>query len=422
MTLELVVLVAALVGGLYMAWGIGANDVANAMGTSVGSGALTLLAAIMVAGVLEFAGAVLIGANVTQTISKGIVDTAMFEVTGPLGADGPMLLAIGMLCALVAAASWLHLATHLGLPVSTTHSIVGAVVGIGVASFGIRGVEWGSLLQIVGSWVVSPLLGGGLAFLSFFAIRRYILNQNDVVKATNRATPYLVAVVVAVMVLSFIYKVLKNRADVPPAVLALGAAIGAGIVAGVLTFAMVRNLAPAPGMSAYDYVERVFGVLQIATACFVAFAHGANDVANAVGPLAAVVTLYQAGFTTVAGEVGVPLWVLVLGGGGIVLGLATMGYKVIATIGKEITEITPTRGFCAEFGAATTVLLASSLGLPISTTHTLVGAVIGVGFARGIGALNMRVIRNIANSWLATVPLSAGVAAILFMAVRAIAF
>ena len=422
MTLELVVLVAALIGGLYMAWGIGANDVANAMGTSVGSGALTLLAAIMVAGVLEFAGAVLIGSNVTQTISKGIVDTAMFEVTGPLGADGPMILAIGMLCALVAAAAWLHLATHLGLPVSTTHSIVGAVVGIGVASFGIGGVEWGTLGQIIGSWVVSPLLGGLLAFLSFFAIRRYILNQSDPVRATNRAAPYLVAIVVAVMVLSFIYKVLKNRTDVPPAVLALGAAFGAGIVAGVLTFALVRNLAPAPGMSAYDYVERVFGVLQIATACFVAFAHGANDVANAVGPLAAVVTLYQADFASVAGQVGVPLWVLVLGGGGIVLGLATMGYKVIATIGKEITEITPTRGFCAEFGAATTVLFASSLGLPISTTHTLVGAVIGVGFARGIGALNMRVIRNIANSWIATVPVSAGVAAILFLAVRAVAF
>lgn len=420
MTLGLIILAATLIGGLYMAWGIGANDVANAMGTSVGSGALTLLAAIILAGVLEFAGAVLIGSSVTQTISKGIIDTAMFDVDGPWGADGPIMLALGMLCALIAAAAWLHTATHLGLPVSTTHSIVGAVVGIGVASFGLSGVDWGKLLQIMGSWVVSPLLGGVLAFLSFYAIRRFILVRADPVRATIRASPYIVGFVVAVMVLSFIYKVLSNRMGVPPILLAFLAAGGAGVVAGVFTMALTRNMAPAPGMSSYAFVERVFALLQIATACFVAFAHGANDVANAVGPVAAVVTLYQGGYSTVAATVSVPLWVLVLGGGGIVVGLATMGYKVIATIGKEITEITPTRGFSAEFGAATTVLLASSMGLPISTTHTLVGAVIGVGFARGIGALNLRVIRNIVNSWLATVPVSAAAAALLFLLVRAV--
>jgi inorganic phosphate transporter, PiT family len=418
MTLGLFILVGVLVGGMYMAWAIGANDVANAMGTSVGSGALTLLAAIILAGVLEFGGAVLIGSSVTQTVSKGIVDTAMFDVTGPWGEDGPVMLALGMLCALVAAAAWLHTATHLGLPVSTTHSIVGAVVGIGVASFGFSGVAWGKLLQIVGSWVLSPLLGGVLAFLSFYAIRRLILSHQDPVRATIRAAPYIVAFVVMVMVLSFIYKVLQNRMDAPPLLLAVLAAAGAGAVAGVLTTALTRNMVPAPGTGPYDFVERVFAMLQIATACFVAFAHGANDVANAVGPVAAVVTLYQTGYTTVAATVSVPLWVLVLGGGGIVLGLATLGYKVIATIGKQITEITPTRGFSAEFGAATTVLLASSMGLPISTTHTLVGAVIGVGFARGIGALNLRVIRNIVNSWLATVPVAAVAAASLFFLVR----
>jgi PiT family inorganic phosphate transporter len=422
MTLGLIILIAVIAGGLYMAWAIGANDVANAMGTSVGSGALTLLAAIILAGVLEFGGAVLLGSNVTATISKGIVDTTMFDPTGPLGERGPITLALGMLCALIAAAVWLHAATHMGLPVSTTHSIVGAVVGIGVVNFGLSGVAWLNLLQIVGSWIVSPLLGGLLAFISFYAIRRFILSHRDPVLATVRAAPYIVGFVVATMVLAFIYKVLQNKMDAPPLLMALLSAGGAGLVAGVLTTALTRNMVPAPGMSPYDFVERVFALLQIATACFVAFAHGANDVANAVGPIAAVVSLYQAGYQTISASVSVPLWVLVLGGGGIVLGLATLGYKVIATVGKEITEITPTRGFSAEFGAATTVLLASSMGLPISTTHTLVGAVIGVGFARGIGALNLVVIRNIVNSWLATVPVAAAAAALLFVIVRAIAF
>jgi PiT family inorganic phosphate transporter len=418
MTLGVIIVAGVLIGGLYMAWGIGANDVANAMGTSVGSGALTLLGAIVLAGILEFAGAVLIGSNVTQTISKGIVDTTMFDVDGPWGERGPVLLAVGMLCALIAAAAWLHIATHWGLPVSTTHSIVGAVIGIGLVSFGLDGVDWGKLLQIMLSWVVSPLLGGLLAFLSFFAIRKFILSAPDPVAATIRTSPWIVGFVVMLLVLSFIYKVLANRMDVPPIVLAFSVAAAAGTVAGVLASALTRNMVPAAGMSPYQFVERVFALLQIATACFVAFAHGANDVANAIGPVAAVVSLWQAGFAAVPASVGVPLWVLVLGGGGIVVGLATLGYKVIATIGNEITEITPTRGFSAEFGAAATVLLASSLGLPISTTHTLVGAVIGVGFARGIGALNLRIIRNIVNSWLATVPVAACASALLFVVAR----
>lgn len=414
MTLGLLLLVAVLVGGLYMAWGIGANDVANAMGTSVGSGALTLVGAIVLAGILEFTGAVAIGSNVTQTISKGIVDTAMFATTGPLGEKGPLLLSYGMVCSLIGAAVWLHVATQLGLPVSTTHAIVGAVVGIGLVSFGIQGIEWGKLGQIVGSWVVSPLLGGLLAYLSFRTIRGLILSARDPVRATIRYAPFIIGVVVAVMVLAFIYKVLGNRAEVPSLFASLGVALGAGATTGVLASVLTRTIAPAPDAKPFQYVERVFAVLQVATACFVAFAHGANDAANAVGPVASVVTLYQNGFREVDASVGVPLWVMILGGAGIVFGLATLGHKVIATVGREITEITPTRGFCAEFGAATTVLLASSLGLPISTTHTLVGAVVGVGFARGIGALNTLMLRNIANSWLATVPVAATIAAVLY--------
>ncbi len=417
MSVELLILAIALVAGLYMAWTIGANDVANAMGTSVGSGALTLMMAIVLAGIFEFGGAVLVGSSVTSTISKGIVDTSLFDATGPLGSEGPLLLGLAMLSALLAAALWLHLATHLGLPVSTTHSIVGAVVGVGLVTFGFSGVQWSKLGQIMASWVVSPLLGGLLAFLTFGAIRRWILRAPDPIQATRRYSPYLVAAVVAVMTLSFIYKVLSNRMDVPPVLLSLGIAAATGTVSGVFAAALIRGMRPV-SKDQYAYVERIFALLQIATACFVAFAHGANDVANAIGPVAAVVELYRGGFSGVAAEVGVPFWVLVMGGAGIVIGLATYGHRVIATIGRQITEITPTRGFAAEFGAATTVLIASSLGLPISTTHTLVGGVIGIGFAQGMGALNLDMIRNIVRSWLATVPVAAAIAALIYVVAR----
>jgi inorganic phosphate transporter, PiT family len=420
MTLGTAVLVVAILVGLYMAWTIGANDVANAMGTSVGSGALTLGGAIVLAGVLEFAGAVTLGSTVTRTISRGIVETERFEPTGTLGPQGPLVLALGMLSALLAAAIWLHVATHFRLPVSTTHSIVGAVAGIGIATFGLDGVNWGAMSQIAASWVVSPFLGGLLAFLSFMGIRRWILQSTDPVAATRASSPYIVGVVVTVMVLSFIYKALRTRIEAPPLLLAIAVAVGAGVVAAVMTAALVRMTAPREGASSFAYVERIFAFLQIGTACFVAFAHGANDVANAVGPVAAVVSLANDGFAVVATTVIVPFWVLVLGGAGIVLGLATYGYRVIATIGKGITEVTPTRGFSAEFGAATTVLVASSLGIPISTTHTLVGGVIGVGFAQGIAALNLRVIRNIVGSWLATVPIAALIAMALLTVARAI--
>ncbi|MFO7261608.1 MAG: anion permease [bacterium] len=420
MTVGLIILAIALAAAFYMAWTIGANDVANAMGTSVGSGALTLVSAILLAAVFEFGGAVVLGASVTETISKGIVETALFDPSGPLGEDGPVLLALGMICALLASAIWLHAATFLGMPVSTTHSIVGAVFGIGIVSFGFRGVDWGTMLQIVMSWLVSPLLGGVLAFGTFITVRRLILESPDPVAATRRYAPYIIGVVVGVMTLSFIYKVLSRRFEAPSVLLSLLIAAGLGAAVGAVAGAFVRATRPARDAGTFTYVERVFALLQIATACFVAFAHGANDVANAVGPLAAVVTLYQTGFTEVVGRVGVPTWTLFLGGGGIVLGLATLGHRVIATIGRQITEITPTRGFSAEFGAATTVLVASSLGLPISTTHTLVGGVIGVGFGHGIAALNLTTVRRIVTSWVATVPVAAVVAAVLFVIARAV--
>ena len=412
-------LLAALIGGSYMAWNIGANDVANAMGTSVGSGALTLKRAIIVAAVFEFAGAVLVGSHVTDTIRKGIVEVSLFAPTGPAGADGPLLLALGMLAALVAAGAWLHVATHFALPVSTTHSIVGAVVGIGVATFGLAGVDWATMLEIVLSWFASPLLGALIAFFAFVFVRRRVLESLDPAAASRRIGPYLVGLVVTIIFLSFVYKVLANVIEAPPFVLSLGVSVALGTLAAFASRPLIARADAHPG-GPYQHVERMFAVLQVATAIFVAFAHGANDVANAVGPLAAVVTLARTGFTEIATTVPVPFWVLILGGVGIIVGLATLGYRVIETVGKQITEMTPTRGFCAEFGAACTVLIASRLGIPVSTTHTLVGGVIGVGLAQGIAALNLRVVRNIIVSWLATVPVAAAFSAVIYFALRAL--
>ena len=412
-------LILSILAGLYMAWNIGANDVANAMGTSVGSGALTLRGAIVVAAVFEFGGAVLVGSHVTDTIRKGIIETAMFEVTGPLGPDGPLLLALGMFSALLSAGIWLQLATMWGLPVSTTHSVVGAVTGFGLLALGSAAVNWGALGMIVLSWVVSPLTGALIAASMFTLIRRTILQSEEPAAAARRIGPYLVGLVAFILVLSFIFKALTNVLDDPPLFLAGGVAGVAGVLAALLAAIFLRRHLPQQ-QNPYVYVERVFGWLQITTAIFVAFAHGANDVANAVGPLAAVVNIVGSGLTELPDQVPVPLWVLALGGFGIVIGLATWGYKVIETIGKQITEMTPSRGFSAEFGAATTVLIASRFGLPISTTHTLVGSVVGVGLAQGMAALNLRVIGRIVNSWLATIPAAGVLAMVIYALLRSI--
>ncbi|HSR40690.1 MAG TPA: inorganic phosphate transporter [Longimicrobiales bacterium] len=416
--MELVV-VLALATGLYMAWTIGANDVANAMGTSVGSGALTLRRAIIVAGIFEFGGAVLVGTHVTETIRKGILDPTFYAPAGTFGADGPLILALGMTAALLGAAIWLQAATLVGLPVSTTHSIVGAVVGFGLVSVGVSGIDWTTLGSIVASWVVSPALGGILGFLAFVVVRRLVLRSDDPVDATRRVVPYIVGVVGFILALTFVYKALSNVLPDPhPVVTGLAAALVGGV--SILVFrGLVTRYGPGRVRGEpMAYVEGVFGWLQIVTAAFVAFAHGANDVANAVGPLAAVVGIASVGFREVPATIPVSGWLLAAGGVGIVIGLATWGYKVIATIGKRITEITPTRGFAAEFGAACTVLIASRLGLPVSTTHVLVGAVVGVGFAQGLGALNLRTVRDIAYSWIATVPAAAALGALLFAGLR----
>ncbi len=400
-------LILAGVFGLFMAWGIGANDVANAMATSVGSGALRIKQAVILAAIFEFAGAYLAGGEVTKTIRKGIVEADAFH------AD-PNLLIWGMLAALLAAGTWLAIASRKGWPVSTTHSIVGAVVGFAAVGIGMDAVNWGKVGTIVMSWVVSPLLAGTLAFLVFRSIQKLILNQENPVESAIKYGPFYLFMVGFVIALVTIKKGLKHVGLHFETGEAFLYAIALGILVALLGSYLIRKVKTDPKADKkfhYTNVERIFAILMIFTASAMAFAHGSNDVANAVGPMAAVISTAQTGM--IASKSALPSWVLLVGGIGIVIGLATFGYKVIATVGKSITELTPSRGFAAEIAAAGTVVLASFTGIPISTTHTLVGAVLGVGFARGIGAIDMRVVGNIFMSWVVTLP-AGGLLAILF--------
>ena len=598
--------VIAIGAGFFMAWSIGANDVANAMGTSVGSGALTLRNAIIVAAIFEFLGAFFVGQHVSETIRKGILP--LDELEKMTDADGVLvganLYVYGMMGAILAAATWLLVATYFGLPVSTTHSIVGSVLGFGIIIFwdDLSVIEWGTVGKIVSSWVVSPLLAGGFSCLVFLVIQRMVLYKRDMVGAARKVAPFLIFLVVTIISLVTIYKGLKplstewkeslgltyverveedildqkvdhlkllieyrkakaeekpekaddeskNKAEgtkeLPPeelenppekATLAnlkptleelkelnggayqerleklekegyeykkdvlqflrplpfagslLYAAI-IGLISALASIPLLKRItveedesgaaqaqnpvigeeltrlktklkkltviadgdveeklgslegqiadlstqleeqetsvkssgADKWGTPQMRATERIFVYLQILSACTVAFAHGANDVANAIGPLSGVITVLQKGALVAKSDLDT-FWmttILALGGVGIVIGLVTWGYKVIETIGKKITELTPTRGFSVQFGAAITILVASRAGLPISTTHTLVGAVLGVGFARGIGALNLRVVRDIIISWVMTLPAGAGLAILFFYILKA---
>ncbi len=408
-------LILAIIFGLYMTWGIGANDVANAMGTSVGSGAITVKQAIIIAAIFEFAGAFIAGGNVTSTIRKGIVDSSSII-------DKPEILVYGMLAALLAAAIWLMIASSRGWPVSTTHTIVGALVGFALVGIGPEAVEWGKIMQIVASWVVSPVLGGTIAFLLMMSIRRLILNTDNPFANAKRWGPAYVFLVGFTISLVTLFKGLSHL----NLELSVGASfisalvIGAGIAG--IGWALINRVQVDAGADRdfhFASVEKVFTPMMIFTACAMAFAHGSNDVANGIGPLAAVVSIVNSG-GEVAQKSALPLWILILGGFGIVVGLATMGYKVMQTIGTRITELTPSRGYCATLAAAATVVLASRTGLPVSTTHIAVGAVIGVGLARGIGAIDLRVIGGIVLSWFVTLPVGAGLAALFFFTLKGI--
>ena len=394
--------------GLFMAWGIGANDVANAMATSVGSKALTIKQAILVAAIFEFAGAFLAGGQVTSTIRKGIIDSGAV-------AQSPELLIFGMLASLVAAGLWLLIASHNGWPVSTTHTIVGAIVGFAIVGLGMEAVKWAKVGSIVVSWVVSPLLSGALAFFLFRSVQKLILNTDNPIANAKKfvpmyifATGFMIALVTMFKGLKHIGLELTNGQSYMVAVVVGLVVMGCGMF-----FIKRIKIDPSDDKDFhFANVEKIFAVLMVVTACAIAFAHGSNDVANAVGPMAAVISIANEG--VVSQKSAMPAWILLVGGVGIVLGLAMYGKKVIATVGQKITELTPSRGFACQLAASTTVVIASGTGLPISTTHTLVGAVLGVGFARGIGALNLGVVGNIFMSWIITLPAGALLAIFFF--------
>jgi PiT family inorganic phosphate transporter len=400
--------------GIFMAWGIGANDVANAMATSVGSKALTIKQAIFVAAVFEFLGAVLAGGEVTSTIRKGIVDTDLLAGT-------PELLVYGMLAALLSAGTWLFIASRNGWPVSTTHSIVGAIVGFAAVGIGVDAVQWGKVGTIVLSWVISPLTAGFIAFLIYQSVQKLILSQEDPLTQAKRYVPVYIFFAAFTITLVTILKGLKHvglHISLRDSyILAISIAVAIAMV-GAYFINRIEADPKAEKKEHFVTVERVFGVLMIVTACGMAFAHGSNDVANAIGPIAAVVSVAQTG--VLSAESALPLWVLVLGGVGIVVGLATFGRHVIATVGEKITHLTPSRGFAAELAAATTIVIASGTGMPISTTHTLVGAVLGVGLARGIDAIDLRVVARIFVSWVVTIPAGAFLAIVFFFIFRII--
>jgi inorganic phosphate transporter, PiT family len=472
MEVEAILKLVVLAIGFYMAWNIGANDVSNAMGTSVGSGALTLRRAVFLAAILEFSGAFFVGSNVSETVQKGLIDTDMFLMQ-------PNVLILGMCAALFGTSVWLQIASYFGWPVSTTHAIVGAILGFGGVVGGAEAIQWAEVSSIVATWIISPVIAGIISYIIFNVLQRNILFAMNPTEATRKLFPLLVFIVFSTFSLSLIFNGLENLSFNISFPQALGISLLAGLVTAGLTYLIIQRIPmtelethpPSRNLpqsvvslekaikhlqrvhvasfdethekvgvlldevktlsrslrqetnfsertSEYKNVEKMFIYLQIMSACFVAFAHGANDVANAIGPVAAVLDIIKNG--QISDVASIPPWLLAFGGLGIVIGLATWGWRVIETIGKKITELTPTRGFCAEFGAATTILIASKLGIPISTTHCLVGAVLGVGFARGMRALNLNIIREIILSWVITIPASAAMSILAFYALRAI--
>jgi len=404
-------LVSAVIISFYASFMGGANDFANAFGTSVGSGSITIKQAVLIALFAELFGAVLVGGHVTDTVRKGIVDPSCFETE-------PMMLVYGLLAALVGSGLFLQIATHFGLPVSTTHAIVGSMVGFGLVALGFDAVNWGNVGYIATSWVVSPIGGGIVAYLTFRIIQHQILEKKDPVAVASRIVPIFVGITCSTIVLTMIYKGLKNIHLSLSLTQAVLAALFIGLVAAIITRFLLPQSDKRDRRIQLVMVEKKFSYLQVLTAAYIAFAHGANDVANSIGPLAGIWAIYHKGLIGLKSEV--PVWILVMGGTGIVIGLAVLGWRVIETVGKKITSITPSRGFSAEFAAATVVLIFSKLGMPVSTTHTLVGAVIGVGMARGFSAIDIRVVRKILTSWVVTIPAAAVLTALTYTLLMAI--
>ena len=410
-----VLIILAIIFGTFMAWGIGANDVANAMGTSVGSGAVTIKQAIIIAVIFEFAGAILAGGEVTATIRKGILDAALFT-------NEPHLLVYGMLASLLAAGMWLLIASSFGWPVSTTHSIVGAIVGFGAVGVGVDAVAWSKVFNIVISWIASPILAGVISFILFRSLQNLIIDTKHPFDNAKKYVPYYMFLVGFIISLVTIFKGLKHVGVSFDTFTSYSLSIGVGLLVAIIGTFLIRNIHLDPDENKdfyYASMERVFGVLMIITAAAMAFAHGSNDVANAIGPLAAIYSIVESG-GLIGAKSALPIWILLVGGAGIVIGLITYGHKVIATIGTGITQLTPSRGFAATLAAAATVVIASGTGIPVSTTQVLVGAVLGVGLARGMAALDTRVINKIFLSWIVTLPAGAFMSILFFFALKGI--
>lgn len=383
-----------------MSWNIGANDVANSMASAVGAKAITIRQAIFIAGILNIVGAVFLGSNVTNTIRKGIVSTEVLS--------DPHLALIGALSALLAAALWVSFATWKSFPVSTTHSIVGAMVGFGIMAGGFSVINWGKLGAVVLSWVISPVFSFAIAFIMFKIIIKLILSKDNAVAKAFQLAPYFIGIAFFVVVLSFLFKTPLGKNFAIDTSSALLIALALAVIAGFAGVKIIRYIL----VKKTNEVEEIFRRIQIGTSCYVALAQGANDVANAIGPLAVIYFLVKTG--SVGGTVPVPIFLLLFGGIGIALGVAMAGHRVMDTIGKRITTLTNTRGFSVDFAAATTVLIASKLGLPVSTTHAAVGGVLGVGIARGFEAVNFRIVLRIILYWVLTVPAAAITSMIIF--------
>ncbi|OYE06685.1 inorganic phosphate transporter [Nostoc sp. 'Peltigera membranacea cyanobiont' 232] len=429
-TLLLVALLA-----FYVAWNLGANDVANAMGTSVGSKAVTLKQALIIAGVLEFTGAVLFGHEVTETLATKIANPALFAAT-------PQIFVIGMVTVLISCGVWLQIATSRGLPVSSSHAVVGAIAGFSWVALGVGAIDWPSIGLISIGWVLTPLISGAIAALFYSLIKHWILDQPNQVVQLQEWIPWLSTAllgVFGVIVLPSLTEPLTNFVieqvgftipayDIP---LLMGAVAAVGLT--IISWRQLEDLGKtekstqspipsshyplspegAPPSPIPNPVERLFGRFQLLSACFVAFAHGSNDVGNAIAPLAAIVYINRTGSVPIDG-ITIPLWILILGGAGIVGGLAVWGKKVIATIGENIIALEPSSGFCAELATATTILIASRLGLPVSTSHALVGGVVGIGLVQNIKSIKFETLKGIAAAWLITIPVSALLSAAIF--------
>jgi len=394
----------------YMAWSIGSNDVANSMATAVGAKAITFKQAVLIAGVLNLVGAVFVGGHVTDTVRKGIVDVQSAGISNHI-------LLIGFIASLLAAAFWVTLSTWKEMPISTTHSIIGALIGFGLIAGGVQTVIWGKVGSVVASWILSPLSGCILAFLVFKIITITIFSKDNPVKAAKIVGPIIFGFTALLIVSSlFVKTAFGENYGISESTGLLYAVLAALIVA-LIGIILLRKI-PERGPEDYDTVEKIFRKLQVGTSCYVAFAHGANDVANAIGPVASIIPLAQG--LSIGSQVEVPIWLLTLGGIGIGIGCMTWGKRVMKTVGSRITSLTNTRGFSVDFGAATTVLVASKLGLPISTSHTVVGAVIGVGLARGLEAIDLGIIKKIVTSWLLTLPIAAGTSIVIFLALNMI--